>query len=1055
MLKIKSKKFIAMLLLFLTVFSTISPTVFATEISSAHIQNRGECEWHLQYWNSEKNVWSYVTTTYTTYSEGGKEYPAYCVNREYPGVGELDDYTVDVSKTITEALGDVRVWRTIINGFPYKTAGQLGVANDLEAFQATKQAVYCILYDFDPYTRFRSAEQGADSRGDAIRTAIINMVNEGRHGSQQPSDPDVKLTPSGSLYEDGNYYTQKINVSSAVQMANYTITATANLPQGTIITNSNGTQTNNFNGNESMYVKIPKSQMNKDISNAIINVQGKCKTYPVFYGKTRQSSTQNYALAFDPFGDGVGRTTLNIKTNTGILKINKTDSETSKAIEGVTFSLTKEDGTVVASATTNANGVATFTGLYQGNYKLKETSTHKNYVLNTATFDVNVEYNKTTTKDITNDHKKGNLKIYKVDKDNHKIALGNVKFDLFSEEFQKVIGTYTTNVDGEITINNLRIGEYKLIEKNTGKWYKLADDKTVEVKWNTTEENIVENELKKGQIRVIKVDLDNNEVKLQGVKFNVLNENGEVLETITTDENGEALTSRYPIRDFSKLTLQETETLENYVLNDKPQTITLEQDQIKNMTFENELKKGQIRIIKVDMDNNEVKLQGVKFNVYDEDKNLVDTLVTDENGEAVSKRLRIDKEYTVQETETLENYVLNDKPQTITLEQDQIKNMTFENELKKGQIRIIKVDMDNNEVKLQGVKFNVYDEDKNLVDTLVTDENGEAVSKRLRIDKEYTVQETETLENYVLNDKPQTITLEQDQIKNMTFENELIKGYIRIIKESKEDNKYNGNKAGTKLANAEFEVYNSENKLVDTLVTDENGEATTKLLLKGKYTIKEIKAPDYYVLTDEVFGAEIIKHKEIVDANIKNDNVDIDIEVTKKGFIETQNKDSIYYDFSNIHNKSNIALDNFTWSDSLPTNAVRANRIYTGTWNEDLKYSVWYKTNLSDDYIMLQDNLSTTVNNEVKFTDAELKEGEFITDFQFRFGTVKSDFREVEQPRLYCDMLDNLPNGFIFVNHTKVEGDYKDIHIEDKDDWKTITYLKEIEVTEKLPRTGC
>ena len=963
MLKIKSKKFIAMLLLFLTVFSTISPTVFATEISSAHIQNRGECEWHLQYWNSDKNVWSYVTTTYTTYSEGGKEYPAYCVNREYPGVGELDDYTVDVSKTITEALGDVRVWRTIINGFPYKTAGQLGLANDLEAFQATKQAVYCILYDFDPYTRFRSAEQGADSRGDAIRTAIINMVNEGRHGSQQPSDTDVKLTPSGSLYEDGNYYTQKINVSSAVQMANYTITATANLPQGTIITNSNGTQTNNFNGNESMYVKIPKSQMNKDISNAIINVQGKCKTYPVFYGKTRQSSTQNYALAFDPFGDGVGRTTLNIKTNTGILKINKTDSETSKAIEGVTFNLTKEDGIVVASATTNANGVATFTGLYQGNYKLKETSTHKNYVLNTATFDVNVEYNKTTTKDITNDHKKGNLKIYKVDKDNHKIALGNVKFDLFSEEFQKVIGTYTTNVDGEITINNLRIGEYKLIEKNTGKWYKLADDKTVEVKWNTTEENIVENELKKGQIRVIKVDLDNNEVKLQGVKFNVLNENGEVLETITTDENGEALTSRYPIRDFSKLTLQEKETLENYVLNDKPQTITLEEEQIKNLTFENELKKGQIRIIKVDMDNNEVKLQGVKFNVYDEDKNLVDTLITDENGEAVSKRLRIDKEYTVQETETLENYVLNDKPQTITLE--------------------------------------------------------------------------------------------QDQIKNMTFENELIKGYIRIIKESKEDNKYNGDKAGTKLANAEFEVYNSENKLVDTLVTDENGEATTKLLLKGKYTIKEIKAPDYYVLTDEVFGAEIIKHKEIVDANIKNDNVDIDIEVTKKGFIETQNKDSIYYDFSNIHNKSNIALDNFTWSDSLPTNAVRANRIYTGTWNEDLKYSVWYKTNLSDDYIMLQDNLSTTVNNEVKFTDAELKEGEFITDFQFRFGTVKSDFREVEQPRLYCDMLDNLPNGFIFVNHTKVEGDYKDIHIEDKDDWKTITYLKEIEVTEKLPRTGC
>ena len=881
------------------------------------------------------------------------------------------------------------------------------------------------------------------------------MVNIGRNGSQMPSDPNITLSNSGNLYEDGNYYTQKINVSSTVEMTNYTITATANLPQGTIITNSNGIQTNSFNGNESMYVKIPKSQMVQDISNAIINVQGKCKTYPVFYGKTRTEGTQNYALTYDPFGDGVGRATLNIKTNTGKLQINKTDSETSKPIAGVTFQLTKADGTVVANATTNLNGIATFSGLYQGNYKLKEISTNDNYVINKATFDVNVEYNKSTNQNITNDHKKGNLKIYKVDKDNHKIALGNVQFDLYSEEFQRVIGTYTTDVNGEISIKNLRTGSYKLIEKNTGKWYNLAEDTTVEVKWNTTEENTIENELKKGQVKVIKIDLDNKEVKLQGVKFDVLDENGKVLETITTDENGEAYTSRYAIRDYSKLTIREKETLQNYVLNETTQTVVLEAEQIKTVTFTNELKKGQIKVIKVDQDNNEVKLKGVEFKVYDEDKNLVDTLITDENGEATSKRLRIDKKYTVQESKTLENYVLNEIPQIVTLTQNQITDLTFKNELKKGQIKVIKVDKDNNEVKLKGVEFKVYDEDKNLVDTLITDENGEATSKRLRIDKKYTVQESKTLENYVLNEIPQTVTLTQDQITNLTFENELIKGYIRVIKVSKEDNKYNGDVKGSRLENAKFEVYDENNNLVDTLLTDKNGEATTKELLKGKYTLKEVESPDYYILTDEIFEAEIIKHQEIVDAKVEDDNVDIDIEVTKKGFIETQNKDNIYYDFSNIHNKSNIALDNFTWSDSLPTNALRANKIYTGTWNEDLTYSVWYKTNLSDDYIMLKDGLSTLVNNEVKFTDATLKEGEFITDFQFRFGTVKSDFKEVEKPRLYCDMLDNLPNGFIFVNHTKASGNYKDIYVEDKDDWKTITYLKEIETTQKLPRTGC
>lgn len=869
---IKNKKVIAIILLVLTIFSSISPVVLATEISEANIQDRGTVEQHLQYWNDEKNVWSYVTTTYTTYSANGTEYPAYCLNREYAGVGELDGYTVDVNTDVTSVLGNAQVWRTIINGFPYKTAGQLGVANDLEAFQATKQAVYCALYGFDPTTRFRGADQGADSRGDAIKNAIVNIVNAGRYGNQNPSDPTITLSNSGSLYEDGNYYTQKINVSSVVDMAGYTITATANLPEGTIITNSNGTQTNSYNGNESLFVKIPKSQMDKDITNAIINVQGKCKTYPVFYGRTRIAETQNYALAYDPFGDGVGRATLNIKTNTGKVIVNKTDDETKQPIEGVKFSLKKADGTVVGTATTDENGVATFDKLYQANYKLVEVETNPKYILNKAEFDVPVEYNKTAKVDVENEHKKGNIKVYKIDKDNNRVVLGNVEFDLFSHEFNKVIGTYNTDVNGELEIKDLRIGDYSLIEKKTNRWYNLAEDTDIKVEWNLTKELQIENELKKGAIKIIKVDEENHEVKLENVKFKVMDKDGNVLEELITDKNGEAETSNYPIRDFSELKIQEIETLDNYVLDDEIHTITLEENQIKNITFENEKIKGQIEITKI----------------------------------------------------------------------------------------------------------------------------------------------------------------------------------------SSDDNKITGDKKGTPLEGAKFEIYNSNNELVDTLVTDKEGKATSELLVKGEYQLKEVDSGSlYYLINTDIFKAEIKNHKEVVKVNVEDDSVDVDVEVEKKGFIETQSKDSIYYDFSNVHNKSNVALDNFTWSDSLPTNALRANKIYTGTWNEDLKYSVWYKTNLSDDYILLQDNLSTTTNNEVKFTDATLQEGEFITDFEFRFGTVKADFKEVEQPRLYCDMLDNLPNGFVFVNHTKVSGNYENIYVEDKDDWKTITYYKEIETMQKLPRTGC
>ena len=66
--------------------------------------------------------------------------------------------------------------------------------------------------------------------------------------------------------------------------------------------------------------------------------------------------------------------------------------------------------------------------------------------------------------------------------------------------------------------------------------------------------------------------------------------------------------------------------------------------------------------------------------------------------------------------------MLNEEVKTVTLKQDQITDITYENELKKGQIRVIKVDMDNNEVKLKGVEFEVLDESGNVVDTLITDE---------------------------------------------------------------------------------------------------------------------------------------------------------------------------------------------------------------------------------------------------------------------------------------------------------------------------------------------
>ena len=677
----------------------------------------------------------------------------------------------------------------------------------------------------------------------------------------------VTLTPVGNMYEEGNYYVQKVDVSSQVDMASYEITATANLPEGTIITKGNGTQTNSYNGKESLFIKVPKAQMNKDISNAIINIQGKCKTYPVFYGKTTVAGTQNYALAFDPFGDGNGRTILNIKNNSGRIEVNKTDDETHKAIAGVEFALKNADGTIVGNAKTNNDGVAIFENLYQGDYKLVEIATNNDYILNTAEKDVYVEYNKTAKVDVTNTHKKGNVKVYKIDKDNHRVVLGNVEFQLYSNEFQKVIGTYYTDANGELEIKNLRTGDYSLIETKTSKWYNLADNKDIKVEWNLTKEIQVENELKKGQVKVIKVDKDNNEVKLKGVKFDVLDKNGKVLETIVTNENGEATTSKYAIRDFENLRLKEKETLEEYSLDE--------------------------------------------------------------------------------------------------------------------------------EIK--------------------------------------------------------TIKLEENQITNIKFENEKIKGQIKIVKTSEDDNIINGKKAGEPIPNVKFAIYDKDHKLVQEVVTDEKGIAMSDILLKGKYFIKEVSAGEWYLLNDKEFTTEIKVHKEVVEVDVTNKSEKPSIDVEKEGIIQTTANQEIKYDFK-LKNTGNTPLNNFTWTDELPTDYVRITKLITGTFNQDLRYSIYYKTN-KNDYKLLKENLSTKVNNYIDFAELELAEDEYVTEFKADFGNVEVGFESVINPYIFVRVNSDVKNDDTFTNKTKVEGYNKTYKVWDNDNHTTKVYEKQINV-KKLPRTG-
>lgn len=939
MLKIMKKILSILLLAIVFISNTGSIIKAAYEFTESYIVQIGEAPYHLKYYNESKGMYTYSICAIVGHYENGKFFPAYCLNRDLNGVGKVDSYFVDVDSVVR----DNKVWRAVKNGYPYKSAGEMGLQSDFDAFAVTKFAVYCLTGQAD--INLYIADEG-DEEGQAMLRALHNLVDIGLNGSDAFSD-ELKITKVGDLVEEDDYHVLTYKVNAGSTISSYTIKSVTGLLDGDLVTDVNGNIKNRFNSGENFKVKILKSNLNldKDIN---IEVSAELKDYPMFYGKTRISGTQNYLLTADSYQD----VNANIST------------------------------TLIAP-------------------------------------------------------KKGDLKINKVDKDNHNITMENVEFKLYDES-KNLVGTYKTDKNGKIEIKDLKIGKYLLKETSVDKWYNLAEDAEIEIKWNETVTKTIENELKKSQIKITKVDKDNSEIKIPGVVFEVQDVNGNILEKVTTDENGEVLTKKYPLKEYEKLRLHEVETDKWYNINDEIQEVTLEENKLKTVTLQNEKKKGQIRVIKVDLDNQEVKLQGVTFNVIDEAGNVVDTLTTNEQGEAITKLLPIDQNYLIQEISTKENYVLSKDTKTVTLSEDKITDITFENEKKKGQIRVIKVDAENNEVKLANVEFNVLNKDGKIVDTLVTDNEGIAITKRLPIDDEYTICETKTDEKYVLSEETRTVTLEEDKITDITFENERIKGTIKIIKTTAEKSDFSGLEKGSPLEGVEFEVLNLKGKLLQTITTNEQGIATTTRLEKGTYKIREKTTNEWYLLDEREHSLEIKENNQVVTLNVENTPANPEEEITKTGPYQAKPNEQIQYKI-NIKNSGNVKLDNFTWEDQIPTDYIRVTKINTGTFNKDGKYNFYYKTNISNDYILFLEDIKTNQSEEIDFTK-ELASNEYITNIKIDFGTVDVGFETQTETSIFATVNSNTKRDDIFENKVTLTSNYNNYKLTKDSSSKTKIY---------------
>ncbi len=294
-------------------------------------------------------------------------------------------------------------------------------------------------------------------------------------------------------------------------------------------------------------------------------------------------------------------------------------------------------------------------------------------------------------------------------------------------------------------------------------------------------------------------------------------------------------------------------------------------------------------------------------------------------------------------------------------------------------------------------------------------------------------------------------TEDKDDVPVTVYEN-----ILKIKKVTKEYNQYTDLPEGTRI-NAVFELLDENQKYIDTLRVNDTEEFIYKYLETGKtYYLKEISTDPYYVINKDLQAFKFEKNGQIIDLEIKNDNVNLVVDVEKDAPTEAQKGEVIDYTFSHLGNFSNTKVSNFVWGDKLPRQ-VRVQELQTGIWNEELEYEIKYITNKNTNWKNIGEKYKTTENHKIDLTSESLglDADEYVKEFKLVFDTeVKAGFESTTTPVVKAKINEDVQNNKIFVNNTYVTASYQETKLEAKDNAHTVVYTKTPDIDKELPKTG-
>lgn len=346
-----------------------------------------------------------------------------------------------------------------------------------------------------------------------------------------------------------------------------------------------------------------------------------------------------------------------------------------------------------------------------------------------------------------------------------------------------------------------------------------------------------------GNLKLIKTSEDN---VVANIKFTITGTN--YSKTVTTNSKGE-----FQLDDLvpGKYTVTE-ESIDKYVPA-KSQTVTVEGNKTATVSFSNVLKRSDIKVIKSCEDN---FTEGHKFHLYGTSLSGIkvdEYTTTDKNGVATFKDILIGTGYTLEEVDTAVRYVIPDN-QTAAVEWNKVNEYHFNNKLKKFRVTVTKTDVEKGhaqgDAKLAGAVYGLY-KGETLMASYTTDENASFVTDYFVCDTDWTMREILSSEGYLLDKTiykvgadPKLYEIEYNECKNAVTE-QVKKGKIAIIKHTDDGS----TQIETPEKGAEFQVYlksagsfvNADKDEKDTIICDEDGFASTKLLPYGVYTVHQTK----------------------------------------------------------------------------------------------------------------------------------------------------------------------------------------------------------------------